>query len=329
MAKTTKSPKKTAKTAKTSAATTDAKPAQAAKATVVEAPVTSTASASARSSKRSVKLSFGDRLKAGLRASSPSRILAEFIGTFVLSSVVLAILGGKFSPLTYYVSQNLIEQQLEVTGGQSVTVALDQLLQQNGLIPYTALAVLVAVTYTILTLVLGRISGAHLNPAITIARMTQRTTRLSEGAFYVVAQLLAGLLAFAVVSSVAGVMGDNLFLHRADWSMFYGEALGAFVFGFGVASAALYARGLGKQAVIVGGSYLAGAIVASIGGSRGLLNPALAVAVQAFSIDNTAWRTMLIVTYVGAPLLGAIVGFAAYRLISREARRDSSLRFER
>ncbi|MBL8159372.1 aquaporin [Candidatus Saccharibacteria bacterium] len=337
MAKTTKSPKKTAKAAKTTAAKTSDKASNSVSAVEATAPekvtrsevksetvesATKTTATTARR-RRSNSLSFMERVRIGLRDASPSRILAEFVGTYILTSIVVAILGGKFSPISYFVPQNVLEQQLNVGQGQSLTAAVDQLLQQSGVIPFVATAVFAALAYVIITLIIGRISGAHINPAITIARMTQRVTRLGEGTLYIVAQVLGAMLALAIVSTVGGIDPDNLVLHRADWNLFYGELLGSLVFGFGVASAALYTRAMGKQALVIGGSYLLGAIIATMGGARGFLNPALAVGTNATATgDNSQWW-MLVASYVVAPVLGATIGYALYRLISREHRRSA------
>jgi glycerol uptake facilitator-like aquaporin len=238
-------------------------------------------------------------------------------------SVIIAVLAGKFSPLTYFVPQNVVETQLKPTAGHALTTDINSFLQGAGVIPFMATAVIVAVTYVALTLVLGRISGAHLNPAITIARLTQRTTRLVEGVLYIVAQMLGALLAMSLMTSIGAINPDTLVLHLADWNMVYAELLGSFIFAFGVASAALYRRSVLTQAGIVGGSYLVGAVIATVGGAKGLLNPAIAFGTNAIATLNGQQRLMLYLTYVIAPILGAIIGFALFRLISRELREDT------
>jgi len=143
--------------------------------------------------------------------------------------------------------------------------------------------------------------GVHLNPAITLAIWTQRKTETYKDIVRICAQLLGGIGAWYLlnyflghdIKSTAGAF---------DWKVFTAEAIGAGVFGFGVAAAA-YQSSREKAAVLAGGSLFLGIMVASIG-SAAIINPAVAVGIQSWN-----WA------YAGGPIVGAIVGVALQGLL--------------
>ena len=67
------------------------------------------------------------------------------------------------------------------------------------------IAVATGLVYAIVTFVLGRISGGHFNPAVTIAAMLTSKTQLLDGLLYIIAQVLGGIAAGAVFKSVLPV----------------------------------------------------------------------------------------------------------------------------
>jgi glycerol uptake facilitator-like aquaporin len=81
------------------------------------------------------------------------------------------------------------------------------------------------------------------------------------------------------------------------------EALGAFIFTFGIAAAVSSLYEGGKLAATIGGSLFLGIMVASLA-SNGVLNPAVAVGISSWS-----W------SYAVGPLLGAVLGMSVYNLM--------------
>ena len=79
--------------------------------------------------------------------------------------------------------------------------------------------------------------------------------------------------------------------------------MGAGVFTFGVAAAALHDMSKGMAAIVSGTSLFLGIMVASIGSSA-IINPAVALGIQSWN-----WA------YGGGPLVGGIVGVALYGLL--------------
>lgn len=68
----------------------------------------------------------------------------------------------------------------------------------------------------------GRISGAHMNPAVTIATVITGNTGLVRGALYIAAQMIGAVLAVAMLHGVA-FDNDNLGLNQISPSISTGQ----------------------------------------------------------------------------------------------------------
>lgn len=192
-------------------------------------------------------------------------IVAEFIGTFSLASVVLAMIGRTSFPFFSAV----------IAGG----------------------------TYGLMALVLGNVSNAHLNPAITISLWTQRQIDTVRAVVYIAAQFLGGLVAWTLSEYLLNDQLKSIAGDAFSERVLIAEAIGAFVFAFGMAAAISQAyRGL-KYAVTIGGSLTLGILLATFAGN-GLLNPAVALGVQSWNF-----------AYATGPILGAVVGMSTYSLL--------------
>ena len=181
-------------------------------------------------------------------------------------------------------------------------------------------AFIAALTVMILVMALSRLSGAHFNPAVTMAMWATRQLSSLKAAGYIVAQLLGAMLALIVVTQFVAntpvtdgaeplrvLAIPNL---EEQWRPFLGEALGAVIFGFGVAAAVLGRKTGVEAGFVVGGSLLLGLIVATLG-SPAILNPAVALGMSAFH-PNNLWT---ILTFGIAPVIGTIAGAWLYKLL--------------
>jgi glycerol uptake facilitator-like aquaporin len=199
-----------------------------------------------------------------------NKYIAEFVGTFALSFVVLA--------------------------------AVSQVLPLPVAVPVIAGLTLGLFVYTI-----GGVSGAHINPAVTIGLWSIRKINNRDAFGYIVAQIFAAAVAIVLARTLAmatPVAAPVAFIP----SLFFAEALGAFFFAFGIA-AVVYSKVADQMSgVVVGGSLLLGILLASFAGSAGILNPAVAFALNAVSI-----------MYIFGPIVGAVVGFHAYRYITQQS----------
>jgi len=183
-------------------------------------------------------------------------------------------------------------------------------------------------------LALGAASGAHVNPAVTVAAWATRKVSAVRALVYVVAQVLGAMLALVVlnafvsqapeVSSQAAMLGQSasqeLFKATAipngkEWTVFFAELLGAAIFGFAVASARKQLTQLSKAFTVGLGFFLAllvaGSAAAAVSGVA-ILNPAVAVALQAINFSSV-WP---VAVYVLATVLGAIGGFVLNDLVN-------------
>ena len=234
--------------------------------------------------------------------SKPSFITAiilEFIGTFLLAAAVIA---GQGQPL----------------------------------IVLFALATIV--------LIAGKISGAHVNPLITVGAWATRRIGTAKALFYIIAQVLGAMVAFVVlnafvsnapeVSQQAALYGQqkatmftaNVIPHGKEILILISELLGSFLFAFAVASVTSDKK-KGNSAIafgVGGGLFLAvliaGSLSSVVGGSA-ILNPAVAFSLQAFTLKGQN-VLFAIATYVGAALLGGILGFALDSLIQEASKEE-------
>ena len=156
---------------------------------------------------------------------------------------------------------------------------------------------------------MGTVSGAHLNPAVTLAFAVRRNFPWHRVPGYVVAQMIGGLAAALFLRAMFGTVG----------------MLGATVPGSGVASGtalamevvltaglvntilgtAAGARNIGANGAIAVGGYIALAGLWSAPISGASMNPVRSLAPDLVRGDlGTAW------IYVAGPVLGALIGVA-------------------
>ncbi len=157
-------------------------------------------------------------------------------------------------------------------------------------------------TLGVLVYTVGNTSGAHVNPAITLGLWSVRKIRTLKALSYIAVQMLGAFAAWKLVNYFLGSDIQSI-ANKFDVKVLVAEAVGALVFGFGVASA-VYQKFEGeKLAFTVGGSLTLGILVASLG-SNGVLNPAVALGLQ-------SWNA----AYVAGPIIGSIVGMNLYALL--------------
>ncbi len=161
------------------------------------------------------------------------------------------------------------------------------------------------ITLGLLTLTIGATSGAHVNPAITLGLWTIRKVKTLTAISYITFQMLGGYLAFLLINYLMGRNIESI-ANAPDLKIFIAEAIGALIFGFGVASAIYQKYEGGRLAFAIGGSLTIGILVASLA-SNGILNPAVAIGLQ-------SWNK----AYALGPIVGSIVGMNLYALLFAE-----------
>ncbi|CAN5151201.1 hypothetical protein BH09PAT3_BH09PAT3_5680 [soil metagenome] len=183
-------------------------------------------------------------------------------------------------------------------------------------VPYFV-ALAAGLVMAMLMFVFGSVSGAHANPAITLALWTARKVGSLTAVVYVIAQLLGawaayGLYTYFVNSSLQEIGGTY------TARILVAEAVGTVVLALGWAAVAFRANlTVGNRAALVGVSYALAVIVASAAGI-GLVNPAVAVGTRAWEVfGSMGWGT-----YVLGPVLGAVLGVNLYGLLFAPAAAD-------
>lgn len=187
-----------------------------------------------------------------------------------------------------------------------------------------------------IVLLVGGLSGAHLNPAITIGALATRKITATRALGYIVAQFLGAGLAFAVLNAfvqgaapvtaqaqaygqaAAALFQANALPAGKEWYVFFAELLGATIFGFAVANAlrekkdriaAAFTVGLGVFVALL----LAASATAFVGGSS-IINPAVALSLGALKFE--LWP---LAVYIFAPLIGGVIGFFLHDILQVES----------
>lgn len=162
--------------------------------------------------------------------------------------------------------------------------------------PVIAALVLMVFVYTI-----GSLSGANLNPAITIGAWSIGKIKTDDAIGYLIAQFLGAAVALAIISGTGHMPSLTM---SNDWMTGLAELIGAFFFAFGIA-AVIYGKVSDHvSGVVIGGSLLLGIAFSVLLGATGLLNPALALGVGSFNL-----------MYVLGPIIGSVLGMQAYKYL--------------
>ncbi|GAA1167751.1 MIP/aquaporin family protein [Pseudonocardia alaniniphila] len=208
------------------------------------------------------------------------RLFSELLGTFFL--VLVAVGGG------------MVNARF---GGDAV--------------PFGALVVAPALMVAAVILFMGTVSGAHLNPAVSVAFALRGDFPWKRVPAYIVAQFIGAILATLLLWALIGKQGDaGLTLPGAGistttamlWELVLTTGLVSVILG-----TASGAQQIGPLAAIGVGSYiaLAGLWGAPVSGAS--MNPARSIGPALVLGDWTSWWA-----YVAGPVAGAVVavGFA-------------------
>ncbi|MBM6402866.1 aquaporin [Phycicoccus sp. CSK15P-2] len=242
------------------------------------------------------------------------RLAAEFLGSFVL---VLAVTGVAVLAASA-VSPNIVAGGAVAVGGGNLGVALA-----------------VGLGAMTMAYALGHVSGAHLNPAVTVGAAVARRFVWREVPLYVVAQLLGGLLAgFSVWRVARGRLGglSEGSMAAAGWGELSpgGYTFMAVLVLEVVLTAVLVYVVLGVtdarspdgfEPLAIGAAYTLTHLVALPVSGAGL-NPARATASALY--DGSGALGQLWLFWV-APLVGAAIAGATFHLVTGVDRRDRDI----
>ena len=230
--------------------------------------------------------------EATVEARSVAAYAAEGIGTFLLVFFICSVLSvGNAGALT-----------LDIAG----------------------LGLLHALTLGVLVYALAASSGAHFNPAVTVAQLAIGQIRSRDAAAYIVFQLAGGVLAGLLVLLLfhdagastnygATAIDSNVITNGSPWLGLIAEAVGTFMLMWAIMAVAVNPRGEKHFAGLVIGGAL-GLAVMVFGPATGAgLNPArwLGPALASGTYSDF-W------IYIVGPVIGALLAAVGYRALVLE-----------
>ena len=193
--------------------------------------------------------------------------------------------------------------------------------------------VIVLFALAAIVLIVGNLSGGHVNPAITFGAWVTRKISTLRAVGYILFQMFGAMLAYVALTGLLGGQEAQMNPYTGEevkaqlfavspialgqeWFVFWASLLGMSVFGFAVASAMRETKDKFAAAFAVGGGLAIGLFIA---GASGILNPAVAVGLQAFTDLKTQELQFAILGHVIAPLIGSAIGFFLYDVFRKDA----------
>lgn len=188
--------------------------------------------------------------------------------------------------------------------------------QYDGALGTVGVALVFGLAIMVMVYAVGHLSGAHINPAVTVAFTLTRHFPPRDALAYIPAQL-AGAVAAALLLRAAwpdepGALGATVPSVDLATSLGYEVALTAFLM-FVVMAVATDTRAVGATAAIaIGGTV---ALDALFGGpvTGASMNPARSFGP---ALAAREWQDFWI--YIVGPLIGAAIGALAYQLVRGE-----------
>ena len=215
--------------------------------------------------------------------SNLNKMTAEFIGTAVLTCVVIG--------------SGILSDRLSADNGVSLL----------------AHAISIIAGLTVLMLVLAPISGAHLNPIVSLVNFVAKTQNLAKTVGYIVAQFLGAIFGAVVANLMYSLPAIQISNHpRIDAGTFLGEVIATS--GLIAVIGILAAMGYEKYTIAGVAGWVLSAIFFT--SSTSFANPALTVA-REFSNTFAGISPGSVLPFIAAQLVGGALGYAATRAVSR------------
>lgn len=173
----------------------------------------------------------------------------------------------------------------------------------------------IAIGFTLMVLVYatGHLSGAHLNPAVSLAVLMRGAMGVADFVAYVVAQLIGGALGALLALAVWPAAEAAVEFAPGVGAAFVVELVVTFILAFVVLNVATSKDHPNNSfyGLAIGGTVTAGAI--AVGGiSGGGFNPAVALGLAIHG--EFAWSNIWL--YALAPLIGGALAALAFRLLN-------------
>lgn len=226
------------------------------------------------------------------------KALAEFIGTFTLVFVACGVAGA--------------------TGGSLVATSL-----AFGL-------TIVAMAYSV-----GRVSGCHINPAVSLGCLLTKRMSVKDFCVYVVSQILGGFVGAVLVFGIFKMANVNVLGDACNYAVGFGvngltaggiigalltEIVLTCIFVYTILNVTDEKAGTGKIAGIVIGLTLTLVHLIGINLTGTSVNPArsIATAISAAIYNGTTEALAQVWMFIVAPLVGAVVAAVLYKVLTTE-----------
>ncbi|MDU9376462.1 Glycerol uptake facilitator protein [Methanocorpusculaceae archaeon Sp1] len=196
----------------------------------------------------------------------------------------------------------------------------------GGMGDWLAVGVAFGIAVAVVIYTLGRVSGAHINPAVSIALWSIKKFPTKDTVAYIIAQCIGAAIGSALFLFIAGPdalaiggLGATApFPGISIWQVLVAEIIGTFVLMLAIMGVAVDQRATPGFAGLVIGMAVAGVIIAIGNISGGSLNPA-----RTFGPDLIATimggSTALVTTfpvYVVGPIVGAVLAAFFYKYVA-------------
>ena len=183
---------------------------------------------------------------------------------------------------------------------------------QTGTLGHVGVAVAFGLVIAVMIYALGHLSGAHFNPAVSVAFAIGRHFPWRSVAAYTAAQVAGATVAALALRATLGPAADLGVTQPSggDLQALAWEVTFTFFLVLVITAVATDTRAVGEAAALaIGGTVALGALVAGpISGAS--LNPARSLGPALVSVDFTA-----IWIYIAGPVSGAVLASMAYRYL--------------
>lgn len=195
--------------------------------------------------------------------------------------------------------KNVAMLMAELLGTATLTLAVLGASKSAVGIPYFV-AIAVGLTLALIVSMFGNSSGAHVNPAVTLAFWTLKKIDTLTAVLYIAMQFAGAVIAMRLYEYMTVKSLTSIAEKEFSWPVLVAEAVGTLIFTMGIAAAVSQKFEGGRKALVIGGSLGLGVLVAGVA-SNAALNPAVALGVQSWSK-----------AYVAGPIIGAVIGMNLY-----------------
>ncbi len=160
----------------------------------------------------------------------------------------------------------------------------------------------------------GPISGAHYNPAVTIAAWLRGVCEVKDIPGYIIAQLIGASLAALIANFMLGTEpGSGLEVDL--WSAMLAEFLGTFALVFVILNVATSKKSEGNSYFGLAIGFTVTGLAFTLGGiSGGAFNPAVAIGVSVAGLFS--WANLWI--YLTASIIAGVLAAYVYKFVDSE-----------